>query len=386
MSVLEVTKPSIPENPNAVLNTYADIWEKLIDTGQLDEKRLRPVIADSWLRSRELGIDPHNERAKSVLSKEELEERLHLENLGISGKNVLDRMANIVKGTGHVIVLADKTGQIMYSAGHQQLQDQLEKINFKPGSQWDEKTVGPNGIGTPLAIKQPELVLGSEHFCQAWQPWVCYGAPIHNPSTGSIVGCIDITGPANKVCAEAMALAISITQSIESDLSVTQLKSRERLRLAYRDFQVTWPSNPSFAIDEFGLIIESNSHVYNLTDRPERMINHPIHSFFPEISKSVNECFVDGTEKECELQTQQILSEQTRVHIEPVKKDKEIIGCFVMFIDKNHSRKPSSSLQSNEDELIRKALLQTGGNISKAAKMLNINRTTIYRRRKNWQQ
>ena len=385
MSILEVTKSSIPENPHAILNTYADIWEKFIGTGQLDDERLRPVIADSWLRSRDLGIDPHNERAQSVISKDQLEEKLHSENLGISGRNVIDRMENTVKDTGHVIVLADKSGRIIYSVGHQQIQSQLEMINFRPGSQWDEKTVGPNGVGTPLALRRPELVLGSEHFCQGWQPWVCYGAPIYNPSTRSVVGCIDITGPADKVCEEAMALAISLTHSIESELSVTQLKSRERLRLAYRDFQVTWPSNPSFAIDEFGLIIDTNSHIYNLIDNPERMINHPIHSFFPELSKAVYECLQDGTEKECELEMQQILSEQTRIHIEPVKKNKEIIGCFVMFIDKKHGGRPSSSLQSNEDVLIRKALLQTGGNISKAAKLLNINRTTIYRRRKNWQ-
>jgi transcriptional regulator of acetoin/glycerol metabolism len=385
MSTLEATKSSIPENPHAELNSVANVWEKFIGTGELDDNRLRPVIADRWLRSRDLGINPHNERAKSVLSKEELEERLHSENLGIAGKNVIDRMANTVKDTGHVIVLADKSGQIIYSAGHQQIQNQLEKINFRPGSQWDESTVGPNGIGTPLALRRPELILGTEHFCQGWQPWVCYGAPIYNPSTRSIVGCIDITAPADSVCSEAMALAISLTHSIESDLSVTQLKTREMLRLAYRDLQIKWPANASLAIDEFGFIIDTNSHVYNLVENPERMINQPIHSFLPEISKTVYECLEAGDEKECELEMNQLLSEQTRVHIEPVRKGKEILGCFVMFIDKNHRSTPSSSLQSNEDVLIRKALLQTGGNISKAAKMLNINRTTIYRRRKNWQ-
>ena len=386
MSYLEVRKPAIPENPIAVLSTVANIWEKFIGTGYLNDNDLRPVIADSWLRSKELGINPHNKRAKSVLSKDELEERLHSENLGVSGKNVLDRMENTVKDTGHVIVLADKTGKILYSVGHEQIQTHLEAINFRPGSEWDEKTVGPNGVGTPLAINRPELVMGSEHFCEGWQPWVCYGAPIHNPSTRSVVGCIDITGPANKVCVEAMALAISITHSIESDLSVIQLQSREKLRLAYRDFQVSWPGNASLAVDEFGLIIDTNSHVYNLIEKPERIISQPIHSFFPELSNAVYKCLEDGNETVVEVETENLMSGPTRVHVEAVKKDKEIIGCFVMFIDKNHENRPSSSLQSKEDELIRKALLQTGGNISKAAKLLNINRTTIYRRRKYWQQ
>ncbi len=75
--------------------------------------------------------------------------------------------------------------------------------------------VGPNGISTALTLGRPELVMGSEHYCQERQPWICYDALIHNPSNHSTPGCIGITGPATKVCIEAMALAISITQSMK---------------------------------------------------------------------------------------------------------------------------------------------------------------------------
>jgi len=148
MTSLETAKSVIPSNISASLNAVADEWESFVDTGKLSGKNLRPVIADSWLRCRELSISPHEERARSVISAEEIEAKLHHENLGLSGKNVLDRMAQIVESTAHTIVLADHTGSILYSVGHRQIQDHLEKINFRPGGGWNENMVGPNGIGT----------------------------------------------------------------------------------------------------------------------------------------------------------------------------------------------------------------------------------------------
>jgi transcriptional regulator of acetoin/glycerol metabolism len=384
MSALETTKALISQNSNQSLNAIADIWEKFVGTGELNDNRLRPVIVDRWLKCRDLGINPLIDRAQFVISNDEIENKLYTENLGVSGKNILDRMENTVKDTEHVIVLADKTGKIIYSVGHQQIQKHLEKINFRPGCEWDENSVGPNGVGTPLALGQPELILGSEHFCQGWQPWVCYGAPIHNPADQSVIGCIDITGPVNKVSVEAMALAISITHSIESDLSLSQLKKREKLRLAYRDFQMKWPNNASFSVDEFGYIIDINAQTYSFLSEPETMLNRPVQSFFPELTVCIEECLKNGLEREFELELHQAFTDHVRLLIKPLIKRNETFGCFVMLLN-NHRQPISSSLQSNEDELIRKALLKANGNVSKAARILNIDRTTIYRRRKNWQ-
>ena len=132
------TKTVIPSNIPASLNAFANEWEYFVDTGKLIGKSLRPVIAKSWLRCRELAINPLEMRARSVISEEEIEAKLHHENLGISGKNVLDRMAQTVEGTKHTIVLADDSGSILYSVGHRQTQEYLEKINFRPGAGWHD--------------------------------------------------------------------------------------------------------------------------------------------------------------------------------------------------------------------------------------------------------
>jgi transcriptional regulator of acetoin/glycerol metabolism len=386
MTSLETTKHIIQSDVSASLSAVANEWELFVDTGKLSDKSLRPVIADSWLRCRELAINPHEERARRVISAEEIEARLHHENLGLSGKNVLDRMAQTVEGTGHTIVLADNSGSILYSVGHRQVQEHLEKINFRPGGGWSENMVGPNGIGTSLALGRPELVMGSEHFCQGWQPWVCYGAPIHNPSNHSILGCIDITGPANKVCVEAMALAISITQSIEADLSVRQLKTREILRTAYSEVRMQWPNDASLVLDENGYIVDINSYACELLNiSSPSLLKIPFTLNLPELWLDVQTCLRDGLERECQMSLQNAITDSISYLIKPIAMDGRQPGCAIVFTNGKCAGNTPASLRYNEDDLIRKTLIQTGGNISKAARILNIDRATIYRRRKQWQ-
>jgi transcriptional regulator of acetoin/glycerol metabolism len=261
----------------------------------------------------------------------------------------------------------------------------LEKINFRPGSDWNEDVAGPNGIGTPIALGHPELVLGAEHYCRGWQPWVCYGAPIHNPHNNSILGCIDITGPADKVCIEAMALAMSITQTIESELCVIQLRNREKLRLAYCDIQINWPNEASFVVDEHGFIIDINSHANILFNTPSSLINLPVIKTFPNLIPLIEECFTDNTEKEFEIDLEKTLIGTTRLLLKPIMIEGKKLGCFIMVIGGNNIINNFTSLRSQEDDLIKNTLIKTNNNISKAAKILNIDRTTIYRRRKIWQ-
>jgi transcriptional regulator of acetoin/glycerol metabolism len=385
MSTLETIKRIIPTDTQTSQDVVANNWEKFIGTGKLNHKELRPVIANRWQRCRELAINPFKNRVHTVISEEEIKSKLHSENLGISGKNVLDRMSNSVEGTGHAIILADSSGRILYSVGQKDIRSNLEKINFRPGSDWNETVAGPNGIGTPLAIGQPEIVMGSEHYCRGWQPWVCYGAPIHNPNNSAILGCVDITGPADKVCIEAMALALSITQSIESELSVIQLKNREKLRLAYCDLQLKWPNEASLVVDEQGYIVDINSYANVLLNPSSTLINHSVHPLFPELVPYVDECFIVGAEKEFEIELQNTLMGSTRFLLRPIEIEGKPRGCFIMVVGGNNIITDFTSLRSNEDDLIRNTLIKTNNNISKAAKILNIDRTTIYRRRKNWQ-
>jgi len=328
----ELTKTAIPSNTVATLDSIAGAWEHFVSTGECNKNHPRSVIATSWQRCKQLNINPNEERARSVLLPDEIEAKLYNDNLGMAGKDVLDRMAQTVAGTRHVIVIADSSGRILYSVGHRQIQSCLEEINFRPGSEWAEDVVGPNGIGTSLALGRPELVLGSEHYCQGWQPWVCYGSPIHNPGDQSILGCIDITGPAVNIQAEAMALAVSIAHSVESSLSIIQLQRCEILRSSYIEMQLRWPNDALLVLDENGHVIDANSHACDLLALSTLLKQKiPFSQLFPDLWISVKASLRDGSEKTSEIRLQNSAMNSAQCNIKPVKHKGERLGCTINF-------------------------------------------------------
>ena len=332
-SSLNVPEISIPDDISASLRSTEAAWERFISTGEFFEgDEPREVIAEGWQRCKTLGIDPYEERARSVISYEEVDARLHKENLGLSGKVVLDRMAQTVEDTGHVIVLADKAGRILYSVGHERVRDQLESINFRPGGDWSEEFVGLNGIGTPLALGKPEIILGSEHYCEGWKPWVCYGAPIHNPSDHSIIGCIDITGPVGKAQAEAMALSVSIAHSIEFYLSTVLLRRRESLRGTYATLEKRFPNDALLVLDETGNIIVANNASLKLLElSTPSLMNDAFKQLYPELSMKVSECLQTGKESECRVNLYNSITGSARCAIKPIGDKDDRLGIAILF-------------------------------------------------------
>lgn len=276
--------PAIPRDLATARREIAGVWERFVSSGELVGVPLRPVIAESWQRSREIRIDPFMGRAPHGISPEEIEAFLLREDVGRAGKQVLDDFTGAVEDTGHVIVLADARGRIVHWAGHRGIQGALHCLNLAPGGDWAETTVGPNGIGTPLALGRPELVFGPEHYCRGWQPWVCYGCPVREPGTGRILGGVDITGPAKKAHPLTFALTVSIARSIENLLLVFELERREGLRTMGRGFERQWPADGIIVVNESGRVVEMNPVAASaLGMRPAVLMNAPLAEVAPEL-------------------------------------------------------------------------------------------------------
>lgn len=217
------------------------------------------MIAQRWRNCRDIGIDPLMERAPTVLGPEEIQAILAREDLGRAGRPVLDDFRRVVEGTGHVLVLADEAGRILQAAGHAGLQGTLERVNLAPGGLWSETAVGPNGIGTPIALGRPEMVFGPEHYCQGWQSFFCCGSPVRHPANGRIVGAVDITGPASKAHPMVFALTLSIARWVEQNLTVLGLERRSALLRSFHGFEQRWPAEPVLLVDASGDILEMNA-------------------------------------------------------------------------------------------------------------------------------
>lgn len=259
-------EPLVPVDPRKTIKQTTAAWESFIKEGQFLQNKPRPIIANSWEQCRALGVDPETPRAPTTLSFDYLKEYMQENELGQAGSEVFNSYSDLMSGSEHVLVLADKKGQLLHSVGQQQIQKKLEQINFMPGAAWSEEMVGPNGIGTTLAAGHPELVLGSEHYCQGWQPWVCYGAPIYAPGHDTIIGVVDITGPSAHVKSESMALTISIARSIEQLLMIKHLKVRVQRQELLEKFERQWPN-------EGLLLLHSDGDFLDLNRRASQLLN-----------------------------------------------------------------------------------------------------------------
>lgn len=277
-----------PADPGQAIAETAAAWESFIRDGQFLQRRPRQIIANSWQQCRENGIDPETKRAPTVLSFEYLKEYMQRFELGQAGGEVLESFSDLLAGSEHVLVLADAKGQMLYSVGQQQMQKKMEQINFMPGAAWAEDTVGPNGIGTTLSLGRPELVLGTEHYCQGWKPWVCYGAPIHSPGNDSIIGVVDITGSARYVKSENLALTISIAKSIEQLLTIKHMKVREQRQELVENMERRWPHEGLLLFHSDGDFLDLNLRASRLLNLDIRMTTKKILAQkFPQLWKNL---------------------------------------------------------------------------------------------------
>ena len=314
-------------------DTAIAAWEYFVSTGSFPEKTPRSVICQSWLRSRELGVDPNAERATTVLSLDEIEERLRREELGQAGLPVIKQLFQKFDGSEHVLVLADNSGCILYSVGHREVKGHLDQINFMPGGNWKEEAVGPNGVGTPLALQRPEVVMGHEHYCRGWQPWVCYGAPIMDANGKEIIGVIDITGPVNRASPETLILSMSVAQSIQYGLNVLNIYSREHLRLLSKDIIHRWSDNAVILIDEAGFVIDYNSRVQRfLKEQPNGIMERPLSELIPGIWDVVHSRIGDNAcgEISVDLKGDFGIKRPVQIHIEPVYRDDRCYGAVLV--------------------------------------------------------
>jgi len=332
----EVTGLAIPANPVRAVREIGSAWTRFVESGELSGSAPRATIAHRWRQSRDLEINPLMERAPEGITHDEIQEILGNEDLGRAGRKVLDDSARAVAGTGHVILLADAQGRIIYSAGHAGLQQTLDRLNLAPGASWAESAVGPNGIGTPIPLGHPETVFGPEHYCRGWQPWVCFGCPVTDPDDGRVLGGVDITGPARRAHPFAFALTLSIAGSIEQLLMVLSLQRRQQLLEAFRALERRWPGDAILVVSKSGRLIGLNgpaNRVFGLAGSDDSL--GLLSEVAPEIWSPLRHALERGTgaEEMLTLSGRSTADIPVTCRIDPISRDGQAIGSAIVLTE-----------------------------------------------------
>jgi len=122
-----------------------------------------------------------------------------------------------------VVAVSAADGTLLWVEGDPVMRRKAESMNFLPGADWSERGAGTNAPGTALALDRELQIRGGEHFSRIVQPWSCTAAPVHDPSTGALLGAIDLTGGDEVASTQTLALVRATVVAVESHLALLRL-------------------------------------------------------------------------------------------------------------------------------------------------------------------
>jgi signal transduction histidine kinase len=198
-------------------------WQAFFETKQLPAFA-RPLIVDSWLRSRAAGVDPKPQQLVfHTVAPEDLERRrnAHAELISCAASQV-EWLSATLSNIAHAVYLCDEDGVVLFSAGDGEMRAQFGLL---PGCQWCECLMGTNGAGTALIEGKPVAVFGAEHYVEAFQGTTCTAAPIHDPA-GRVIGAIDVTSATADATPERLSLVSHATFVVERELRLLEEQRR----------------------------------------------------------------------------------------------------------------------------------------------------------------
>ncbi|WP_026919514.1 diguanylate phosphodiesterase [Gordonia shandongensis] len=179
---------------------------------------VRSLVRDSWIRSRNRGVDPVDSDPGTAMTDGDLEEYRSAHRLAVVRPLVQSLMLDDIAGAGVVVALTDRHGRLLWVEGDHSARDAAARINFVEGSVWSEETVGTNAPGLALTVDHGVQIIGPEHFSGPVQQWNCAAAPVHDPVTGETLGVIDVTGGPAAAVPFALAAVRSVVAAVEREL------------------------------------------------------------------------------------------------------------------------------------------------------------------------
>ncbi len=194
---------------------------------------VRTIVAQSWVRSRAGGVDPHRPVGHGpVMAAEALDAHRRTHPLAavlpVVQRLLVDGMADDGE-SGLVVAVTDATGRMMWLSGDPVLRERAAAMQFVEGADWSERSAGTNAPGTALELDHSVQIFGAEHFSVPVQPWSCAAAPVHDPDTGGLLGTVDLTGGDQVAAPHVLALVRATAAAMESELRLHRWRGQHRV-------------------------------------------------------------------------------------------------------------------------------------------------------------
>ena len=196
-----------------------------VETG-VPPQLVRDVVADSWRRSAQAGVDAEAGLAPISVQSDELLAMRRSHPLSPVFPVLYDVLGRAAEECDSVMAIADAEGRLLWVCGRPGQLRRAENIHFVEGAMWDERHAGTNAPGTALRLDVAVQIHAAEHYARQVHPWSCTAAPIHDPQTQAILGIVDITGADAVASPQVKGMVRAAARMAEAELGRLRLLGR----------------------------------------------------------------------------------------------------------------------------------------------------------------
>ena len=223
-------------------------------SGDAPPQRPRELVARSWRRTLGMGLDPSGGARREPISVAAVEERRRRSMLSFVIDDLRTPLLSAAESSSYLVVVTDAEGVVLWHSGAPRVKMQADRLGFVEGALWTESAVGTNAIGTALVEQSPVQLFSAERFENAQVPWYCTSEPVHDPIDGSLIGIVDVSGPALSLHPLIRALVSVSVQLAEARLQRMHGERHERLRRAVEPV-LAGANDPLLVVDDHGWVV-----------------------------------------------------------------------------------------------------------------------------------
>jgi transcriptional regulator of acetoin/glycerol metabolism len=194
-------------------------WTSFIESGDEAAALVRPEILTSWARS---GAAVSTDVREAPLADEGETAAIWRDSpLQVAVESVEAELRRTAEDGDLVLAVTDAQTRILWTYGGRVMRRKAETVNFVPGGRWDDQSVGTNALDLAQRMAEPAMVFSAEHYAPIVHNWVCWAAPVHDPTTGHQLGVIDLSTTWDRTHPIGLATARVMARLIESAMPVS---------------------------------------------------------------------------------------------------------------------------------------------------------------------
>lgn len=222
------------ERWQAILHCNRDFLQNEADDPCAHPYMDQEVVA-SWIRSRNMGVDPYTVVTSPNLSTEKLSETLDKYRQLIDITNCLvGSFKDLILSCGYILYLVDNTGAVLLNEGKWKEFPLLSERDSRMGIVADENSEGTTAHELCIRLKRPVQLLGPEHYCIAFQHRIASAAPIKDETDEVYAALVLLSQPLLKLpeeetlknmCLNSLGWITSLAVAVEAQLQLKKTTS-----------------------------------------------------------------------------------------------------------------------------------------------------------------